>query len=100
MRFPSVWRITPGSMISAEKYTIDATTRRGSIDAAITPPGSTRSKQKSEKYHHGRPFCVLTTVVHSPRSGLTRGEIGRASCRERGQNWEGAGSCKKNSKAD
>ena len=40
------------------------------MESAITPPGSTRSSRKSEKYHHGTPFWVLTTVVFSPIRGL------------------------------
>ena len=64
--------------MSVEKYASDPTTRRGSMDAAITPPGSTRSRRRPSssppwpwKYHHGMPFCVLTTTVSGPSSGAT-----------------------------
>ena len=46
--------------------------------AEMTPSGSTRSRRvpshtppKPWKYHHGIPFCVLTTVVSGPNTGLT-----------------------------
>ena len=50
---------------------------RGSIAAEITPAGSMRSRRnpshsppKPWKYHQGIPFCVLTTVVSGPSTGL------------------------------
>src|ERR1051325_1175160 len=70
MRFPSVWRMTPGSTISVPKYTIEPTTRAGSMDAPITPPGSTLSRGQN---HHGTPICKLTTLVCCPRSGCRCG---------------------------
>ena len=54
-------------------------TLRAGIEAAMTPPGSTRSEAGNSpawKYHQGTPFCVLTTVVSSPISGCNCG----ASC--------------------
>ena len=77
---PSVCRMTPGSTMSVAKYASDPTTRRGSIAAAMTPPGSTRSSRSPSssppmlwKYHHGMPFCVLTTTVSGPSSGRSCG---------------------------
>src|SRR6185312_7239814 len=79
--------MTPGSATSVAKYASDPTTRRGSIADAITPPGSTRSRRRPSssppwpwKYHHGMPFCVLTTTVSGPRIGASVGASAVRPC--------------------
>ena len=86
-RFPDRWRITPGSAISLATYTTHPIARSGPIPVHCAPPGSTLSSRSPShgsptrwKYHHGTPFCAVTTAVSGPSSGCMASTTFGAEC--------------------
>ena len=76
MRLPSACRITPGSIISVEKYASDPTTRRCSMSDAIDSPGVNAFETQS--------FQLAADALEiPPRNAVLRRHDHRVSVRTR-----------------
>ena len=86
-REPSMWRIRPGAVISAAGYAMQPMIRSGAIAPAIVPPGSRESSAVPSngppwrwKYHHGIPFCAVSTTVSGPNRAGRSPAMGAIWC--------------------